>query len=129
MENISVYKDEKNERHIPSIWRGVFENIVHSFVEGDFSLERCISNVDPLKDSEARFIESSISAYGDPLIDLPKDAWQTSVYRWQRGYWEVLVDLFTEDEGASDLVLFARVFETEGDKGQYRFIVDSVHVP
>lgn len=41
-------------------------------------------------------------------------------------YWDVLVDVFTVEEGRSDLVLFARVFE-RGDG--YRFEIASVHVP
>jgi hypothetical protein len=43
-----------------------------------------------------------------------------------RGYWDVLVDLFTVEEGASDLVLAVGVYE----KGSaYIFEVQSVHVP
>lgn len=41
-------------------------------------------------------------------------------------HWDVLVDLWTVESGASDLVLFARVFEVENG---FRFEIASVHVP
>jgi len=41
-------------------------------------------------------------------------------------YWEVLVDLYTVNENASDLVLFARVYEEDQ---RYCFEIESVHVP
>jgi len=42
------------------------------------------------------------------------------------GYWDALVDLFTEEEGRSDLVLSLHVRE---GGGEYLFEVMSVHVP
>jgi hypothetical protein len=41
-------------------------------------------------------------------------------------HWDVLIDLYTLREGASDLVLFARGREIDGN---YLFEIDSVHVP
>ena len=48
-------------------------------------------------------------------VDIPVDG----------GYWEVLVDLFTVEEGCSDLALFVRVYPREGS---YVFQILSVHV-
>jgi hypothetical protein len=42
------------------------------------------------------------------------------------GHWEVMIDLFTVEEGASDLVLALRVYE----KGlSYSFDIQLVYVP
>ncbi|AKU94643.1 hypothetical protein AKJ09_01307 [Labilithrix luteola] len=41
-------------------------------------------------------------------------------------YWQVLIDLWTIESGASDLVLDAWVFETEDG---FRFEINSVYVP
>jgi hypothetical protein len=57
---------------------------------------------------------------------LPEETWKTSACQWMRGYWDVLVDLFTVEEGASDLALAVRVYE-EGSA--YAFDIQSVHVP
>jgi hypothetical protein len=43
-----------------------------------------------------------------------------------RSYWDVLVDLYTAEEGSSDLVLAVRVFELGAD---FEFEVESIHVP
>eukprot|EP01037_Dinobryon_pediforme_P020035 gene20034-20565_t len=79
---------------------------------------------DPISGNEAERLRRNISAYGAHLSELPERAWQTSVCRWMEGYWDVLVDLFTEEEGESDLVLFIKVYEREGS---YRFNVESIH--
>ena len=71
-------------------------------------------------------IAENIEDYGDQLTSLPKGTWKTSVCLWMEEYWEVFVDLYTEDEGASDLVLAVRVYEENSD---YVFKVHSVHVP
>jgi hypothetical protein len=48
------------------------------------------------------------------------------VCQWMETHWDLLVDLWTAESGRSDLVLAVRVFECDGD---YRFEIDSVHVP
>lgn len=68
----------------------------------------------------------NVDAYGARLASLPEEAWNTSVCQWMVGYWDVLVDLFTIDEGLSDLVLAVRVYE---DGVGYSFKIQSVYVP
>ena len=53
-------------------------------------------------------------------LDLSVDGWMMG------GYWDVLVDLFTVEEGPSDLVLSLRVYPTEGS---YTFRIEWLHVP
>jgi len=43
-----------------------------------------------------------------------------------KGYWDVMIDLYSIEEGASDLILLVRVYE----KGSsYIYEIQSVHVP
>lgn len=76
--------------------------------------------------SDAEHIRSYIAEYGETLTELPEESWETSVAQWMDGHWEVLVDLWTVEAGASDLVLSARVFE-EGTG--VRIEVHMVYVP
>ncbi len=125
-ESVAILKDENEERPIPTLWRNTLAEIVEAFKNGDFKLECGVAGVQPISDEEATRIAGNIDAYGNQLTSLPDDSWRTSVHRWMREYWEVLVDLFTVDEGESDLVMFVRVYE---DGSAYRFEVQSVHVP
>ena len=126
MKVIKVSKDECDHSLIPTVWRETFVKIVNSFVEKDYQLIREVNHVVPLSVDEASEIEANICDYGEALICLPSDAWNTSVCQWMCGYWEVIIDLYTEGEGASDLILSAKVYEKDDF---YLFEVQSVHVP
>jgi hypothetical protein len=119
-------KDEKAAYPIAAEWRATFAEIAHAFVEGDYLLSRDIPHVREVSDETAGQIREYIAEYGATLIDLPADAWQTSCAQWMGMHWDVLVDLWTAEEGRSDMVLDAQVFET--DRG-FEVEVHSVHVP
>jgi hypothetical protein len=119
-------KDERAQLPVPSVWRPTLSKIVEAFVQRDYSLQRGVGGVAAVPKSTADQIELYIADYGETLVDLPEEAWKTSVSLWMRTYWDVFVDLFTDESGASDMVLSVRVFE---DVDDYRFEVDSVHVP
>jgi hypothetical protein len=123
---VQVLKDECNETPVPSIWRNTFSALVQAFQEGDFSLTRGIAGVRPISAKGAARIENNIKSYGARLTSLPDETWQTSVCQWMRGYWDVLVDLYTVEEGASDLALDVRVYE---DGSGYAFEVQSIYAP
>ncbi len=125
-ETVPVLKDENNQRPVPSIWRSTFHDIVEALKEGDFSVERRVAGVRPISTENAAKIAGNIKNYGGRLISLPEECWQTSACQWMQGYWDVLVDLFTVEEGASDLALAARVYEEDS---AYVFEIQSVHVP
>jgi len=125
-ETVLVLKDKDKQRPIPLVWRGVFSDVVEAFKEGDFILGRGVAGVRPISADNARRIGGNIRSYGAQLTSLPEAAWQTSVCQWMQGYWDVLVDLFTLEEGASDLVLAARVYEEGPD---YVFEIQSIYVP
>jgi hypothetical protein len=127
MSNLAaVEKDSDNERQIPSVWRSTLSKIVDAFKNGDFQLMGVIPNVPALTESKAITIKRNVESYGAILVSLPEESWNTSVCQWMAGYWDVLIDLFTESEGASDLVLSVRVRESSIG---YVFDVMSVHVP
>ncbi len=71
-------------------------------------------------------IAESIADYGESLVPLPSQTWDTSVTLWQRDYWEVLVDLWTEPGHRSDLVLHMEVRE---QGGSYLYRLGPVYVP
>jgi hypothetical protein len=99
---------------------------VNAFKDGDFELSTPIANVPKLPENRAEAIQRNIENYGASLISLPNESWDSSVCQWMEGYWDLLVDLFTKEEGASDLALWVRVTEANGE---YTFDVLSVYVP
>lgn len=123
---IQALKDEEAQQPIPSAWRQTLREIVEAFKDGDFQLEKGIAGVRQLTADDAGRIARNIESYGAHLASLPDGAWQTSVCQWMRGYWDVLIDLYTVEEGASDLALSVRVYEAAAG---FDFQVESVHVP
>ncbi|MUV15506.1 hypothetical protein GN331_14965 [Lysobacter sp. HX-5-24] len=86
-----------------------------AFSDEDFDLERGVPGVRPVSEKTSRQMRYYVDDYGAVLAKLPPEAWQTSVCQWMEGYWDVLVDLYVVDEGASDLALELRVYEAGGD--------------
>ncbi|MGQ3051668.1 MAG: DUF7668 domain-containing protein [Roseateles sp.] len=123
---IDVFKDASGPRPVPTVWRETLAAIVHSFRNGDFGLSLRMPNVPTLSESVARQIEENIASYGATLAALPEATWSTSVCQWMGNYWDLLVDLYTEEEGSSDLVLSARVREAGSS---FSFEVLGIHVP
>ncbi|WP_051695126.1 hypothetical protein [Caulobacter sp. UNC358MFTsu5.1] len=118
---------QNDEEHaVPEGLRSRFQAVVAAFVAGDFQLARHeLNGVAQIEADTARFIEEQIAAYGARLVPLSEKVWQRSVYRWMDGWWEFLIDLSTDEEAVSDLVLHAKLFG--GLQG--RIEVWSVHVP
>ena len=119
-------EDPDSAHPVAIAWRPVFREIVRAFVRGDFRLAGGIEAVEPVPADVAMQIERYLADYGATLIELPDDTWRTSCAQWLGHGWDVLVDLWTEDEGRSDLVLHAFVFESDAG---YRFTVRLVYVP
>lgn len=59
-------------------------------------------------------IFSNIADYGETLVELSDETWQTSCAQWMDGHWDVIVDLWTAGEGPSDLVLTGKMVGTDG---------------
>lgn len=127
MENtITVKKDEENELPIPTVWRPIFAAIVKSFVKKDYSLTGELEYVSPVSKEKANHIKDYIEEYGEELVQLSEETWESSRYIWMGSYWDVLIDLWTADEGRSDLVLGAQVSENGND---YIVNIGMVYVP
>jgi len=123
---IAPQKDETQAHPVPNAWRETFFNIVKAIAAGDYDRIASVKSVAPVSSAIARQIRSYIADYGETLTELSDESWNSSISQWTGTHWDVLVDLWTEESGASDLVLSTRVFEVaEG----FRFEIDSVHVP
>jgi hypothetical protein len=119
-------KDPDNEHPIPSAWRPMLRAVVQCFVEGDYCLARGVAGVEPVTAATAEQIRDYLTEYGATLVALPDDTWQTSVAQWMGTHWQILVDLWTAEEGRSDMVLDGSVVETgEGP----RLTIHMAYVP
>jgi hypothetical protein len=123
---IPVTKDSENEGPIPSAWRPILKSIVDAFARHDFRLSNGISGVTPVSEKTATQIREYINEYGATLVALPQDSWDTSVCIWMGEHWDALVDLWTKEEGRSDLVLQVHVSEVGGE---YVVTAYMVYVP
>ena len=119
-------KDENTAHPIASAWRATLRDIVEAFVQGDYALARGLHSVAPVSPATAEQIRRYIADYGETLVELPDETWETSVSQWMGTHWEVLIDLWTIESGESDMVLSARVFAMEDG---FQIEIDSVHVP
>ena len=72
------------------------------------------------------YICDAIREYGCRLTELPEESWQSCVSMWYRTHWDVLVDLWTDEEGPSDLVMKVRI--SEHDAG-FKYELEMVYVP
>lgn len=121
-----ILKDGENELPIPVEWRPKLKEIVSVLASGNPHAHPLPEHVEFSPHMSLSDVLRNIAEYGEQLIELPDDSWETSIVLWMEGYWEVLVDLFTKDKGRSDLVLHAMIFENDD---AYRFLIDSIHVP
>lgn len=123
---IPAVKDAENQGPVPSAWRSILTEIIASFVRKDYRLSTGIPGVAPVSAATAEQIQHYIEAYGATLIDLPASTWNTSVCIWIDNHWDVLIDLSTQEEDSSDLVLQAHILETNDS---YVIHVYMVYVP
>lgn len=123
---VSVVKHEDAAHPVAATWRPVICEIVRAFSRGDYLLSQPVADVDAISEATAEHIRASVADYGATLVELPDETWETSRAQWMVGHWEVIVDLWTKEEGQSDLVLSLTV--TEAGAG-HRFRVHLVYVP
>jgi hypothetical protein len=123
---VAAVKEVDVQTPVASSWRPAFEGIVDAFVRGDYALSNGVPSVAPVSPDTAAHIRGYISEYGETLCPLPEESWETSVAMWDGRRWEVLVDLWTVEAGASDLVLHAFVSEVDG---AHQIDVHLVYVP
>jgi hypothetical protein len=124
--NAGAVKDLEHAHPVALAWRPRFESIVAKLAAGD------VEGVAQLRSVEVEVavlaqMRAYLADYGEALVPLPPAAWDTSVAQWMDGYWDVVIDLWTEEAGASDLVLAARV--VSGEDGSVSLRVVGVFVP
>jgi len=123
---ISPHKDE-SEGPVPELWRPTFSALVDSLVERAPTIGGGLPEVEPVPDAVREQCLSAVDNYRDvDLVPLPQETWKSSVTAWQGDHWLCLIDLWTEQEGRSDLVLEAEVRERALG---FRFTVNMVYVP
>lgn len=125
-EVVPAVKDGDAERPIPSRWRPALCSIVTAFLKGDFLLAENIVGVEAISQKTATHIQSYLRDYGATLVPLPEETWNSSVCIWAETHWDFLLDLYTREEGPSDLVLRGRVTDTSSG---FKIAVHMVHVP
>ncbi|MEV4266406.1 hypothetical protein [Kribbella sp. NPDC049584] len=124
---VKPFKDEV-QTPVPHVWRETLGAIVRSVIRGDVRIGEGIENVDPLSEAVSNQCREAVADYGSvTLIQLPDAAWDTSVAMWQGDHWSCLVDLWTAEEGRSDLVLEVAI--SEDDETAFRFRPYLVYVP
>ena len=123
---VVAVKDGASERPIPSLWRPTLSGIVAAFVKGDFNLSDGIPDVEAVSQETASHIQSYLRDYGATLEPLPDETWDSSVCIWTGNHWDFLVDLYTSEEGRSDLVLGGRATDTGSG---FQIAVHMVYVP
>lgn len=114
------------EGPVAIVWRKTLSDIVSAFVRDDFELKTKIPRVEmPTADLAAQ-MRSYVADYGETLVELPEETWKTSVAIGMESHWDVLVDLWTEESGRSDMVVHLDVFESGGE---YAFKIHLLYVP
>ena len=126
MSQITVEKNEEEKGPIPHVWRPIFKDIVNAFVNKDYNLSSGIKNVNPVSKSTADQIREYIEDYGEELVQLPEETWETSIYICYGDYWNIIIDLFSKGEGLSDLALNAEIREKNNN---YVVDINLVYVP
>lgn len=126
-DNLEFLYDESPQA-IPSIWRNTIFEIVEAFKNHDIESYNQIKGIVSIDSNDFEEILSDINAYGESLISLPDQTWETSQCIWKGdSCWHVFIDLYTINEGKSDLILFLTV-ESDGHNN-FSFDVNNFYVP
>jgi hypothetical protein len=113
---------------IPDEWRSTFERLVHRLAIGDYAGLARDGVVSATRGPDDTSIGTWIERYPGTLINLPEEAWAFSDHyaiETEPRIWYVRLDLWTAEEGRSDLSLEARVWEVGLG---IKVLIDEVHV-
>ncbi|OTG99754.1 hypothetical protein [Acinetobacter sp. ANC 4973] len=126
-QNIPVPYDSEFQSPIPSIWRDCIIQIVEAFKDKDFGRLNTLPSVQCIDLAYASEIAENIDAYGAHLISLAEESWHTSVCIYMENEsWKAIIDLFTVEEGRSDLIIDLFIFKKEN---QFIFQINNIYVP
>ena len=105
-------KDPHAAHPIAAAWRPMLREVVLRLAAGDYLLSDGVEGVAPVSPSTAEQIRAVVVEYGATLVELPDSTWETSAAQWMGTHWQIIVDLWTAEEGRSDLILEGEVVET-----------------
>ena len=126
-QDISVPYDSQLQSLIPNIWRSTIVQIIEAFKDKDFARLNTIPNVEFIDVEYAAEITKNIDHYGAHLISLPKESWNSSVCLYMEDHrWDAIIDLFTEEEGRSDLIIDLRIYMRND---HYLYEIIDIYVP
>ena len=123
---MEALKDLEKEHPIASSWRPLICEVVNAVVEGDYSLSSKFQNTVSIPSDIATANRNYISDYAETLVPLQNETWESSCAQWMGAHWDIIIDLFTESEGLSDLVLTGKVCE---NNGKIQITVGLIYVP
>lgn len=127
MQEAELGVSDEPER-VPDRWRPAIESIVDRLVAKDYAGLVRDGFVSYASDPTDSSIGTWIEDYPATLVALPAEAWRYAERgRWSNlpDAWWVVVDLWTAEEGRSDLSMEATVRERDG---QVLVVIDNVHV-
>ena len=126
-QNIPVPYDSEFQSPIPSLWRDCIIQSVEAFKDKDFGRLNTLPSVQCIDLAYASEIAENIDAYGAHLISLAEESWHTSVCIYMENEsWKAIIDLFTVEEGRSDLIIDLFIFKKEN---QFIFQINNIYVP
>lgn len=130
-QDIPVPYDSEFQSPIPNIWRNTIVQIVEAFKDKDFARLSTIPNVEFIDIEYAAEIAENIDHYGAHLVCLPEESWDSSVciYRGEHNenhFWDAIVDLFTEEESPSDLIINLQIYKHDD---HYTYKIIDIYVP
>ncbi|MBC9819697.1 hypothetical protein [Terrabacter sp. MAHUQ-38] len=125
--NVIRPPEGEEEGPIPLAWRPTLTAIVDSLVRRDPVVAQHLQDVERVSDAVRDQCVEALAAYGDiEFVRLPKSSWDSSVCQKWGDYWRCYIDLWTAQEGRSDLVLEVTARVTPNG---FRFAVGSAYVP
>jgi hypothetical protein len=124
--DVPILYDEDSATPVPTIWREKLIQIVEAFKTNDLISINHIKGVQNIELEYLQEIAENITNYGETLVSLPDETWNSSQAYWKGFCWDIILDLFTESEGHSDLILSMRVFETDG---VFEYSIQNIYVP
>lgn len=124
---IDVLYDE-NLKEVPLLWRDTIWNRLKLLKIMILTFLIKSEGVKKLTLVDFEEIISDINVYGETLVSLPSEAWESSQCLWRGdSCWHVYIDLYTINEGKSDLILFLIVELDENN--HFHYDVSNFYVP
>ena len=106
---VPAIMDGSQERPIPTAWRSTFRDVINCIAAGNREILNANTAIIKVTTEDWSRFQDNIQAYGATLAPLSEETWKTSSCIWYGTYWGALIDLWTREEGRSDLVLDARI--------------------